>query len=177
MKKFMLKTVVAIFLFTVSTVSLCIAGDVDGFRGKKWGAPISEFYKTHQLELRQNDGMNKYVFYSIVGDTMKVRGVNVESIRYFFWKDKFAGVSIFANGETTFNSFKAMIDDRFGLGKSGIGQSSERVMTWDSETTQANLSYQSSTGKVHLVLISKMLDALKEEMNVDRSKPVNENDF
>jgi len=177
MKKFMVKTVVILFLFVVSSVAVSFADDVDGFRGKKWGAPISEFAQTGKMEMRQNDGYNKYVFYSMVNDTLRVRGVNVESIRYIFWKDKFAGVSIVAKGEANFNSFKRLVDEKFGVGKSGIGPSGESIKTWDSETSQATLSYQNETGKVHLVLLSKMLDAIKEELDTDKSKPVDGNDF
>ncbi|MDR3629944.1 MAG: hypothetical protein P4L42_06380 [Desulfocapsaceae bacterium] len=173
MKKIMFMAV----LLLLTSVAVSFAGDVDGFRGKKWGTPISEFKRSQQLEMRQNDGVNRYVFYAIINDTLKVRGINVESIRYFFWKDKFAGVSIVAKGENRFNALQEAVNERFGLGKSGVGPSGEHIMTWDSEPTRANLSFNSETGKVQLVLLSRMLDALKSEMDTDRDRPAEGGDY
>ena len=104
MEKITWKVLVVIFLLILSSVSTSRAGEVDGFRGMKWGTPIAEIRQSKQLDMRQDDGVNMFVFYSMVNDDLTVKGVNVESIRYIFWKDTFAGVSIVTSGEKDFNA-------------------------------------------------------------------------
>jgi hypothetical protein len=160
MKKLMLAALVCTFLF--SSVALRAAEEVDGFRGMNWGTPIAEITKMKHLVMKQDDGRDNYVFYSIVNDDLRFAGVHASRIRYFFWRDKLAGVVIATEGVQDLKALKLASDQEFGLGITGIGPSGEEINTWNGETTVATLSYEQATGKGQLVLLSKKIHELKE---------------
>jgi hypothetical protein len=177
MKKILSMVVVLTFLLILSPVVTSIADEADGFRGMNWGAPISEIRKSKKLVMRQDDGRDRFVFYSIVNDNLRFGGVNATSIRYFFWRDKFAGVVIFTTGKLDFDVLKVATEEKFGLGMTGIGPSGEEINGWDGELTAAALSYDTTTGKGKLVLFSKMMNELKEELEAEKTGKTTERDF
>ena len=160
MKKLMLTVLVCTFLLT--SVVLHAAEGVGGFRGMKWGTPIAEITKMKHLVLKQDDGRDKYVFYSIANDDMRFAGINAASIRYFFWRDKLAGVVIVTEGVRDFKALKAAAEEKFGLGITGIGPHGQEINTWKGDTTMATLSYERTTKKGQLVMLSSMIHELKE---------------
>jgi hypothetical protein len=177
MKRILLTAVVVAFLLTLSSVAVSVAEEVDGFRGMKWGTPISEIERTNKLVMRQDDGKDKFVFYSMVNDNLRFGGVNAVSIRYFFWKNKFAGVVIVTTGELDFNVLKIATDEKFGLGITGIGPSGEEINGWDGEVTVVSLSYDRISRKGKLVIFSKMINELKEELEAEKAGRKVERDF
>ncbi len=177
MKRILLTAVVVAFLLTLSSVAVSVAEEVDGFRGMKWGTPISEIERTNKLVMRQDDGKDKFVFYSMVNDNLRFGGVNAVSIRYFFWKNKFAGVVIVTTGELDFNVLKVATDEKFGLGITGIGPSGEEINGWDGEVTVVSLSYDRISRKGKLVIFSKMINELKEELEAEKAGRKVERDF
>ena len=177
MKRILLTAVVVTFLLTLSSVALSLAEEVDGIRGMKWGTPISEIRRTNKLVIRQDDGKDKFVFYSMVNDNLRFGGVNAVSIRYFFWKNKFTGVVIVTTGELDFNVLKVATDEKFGLGITGIGPSGEEINGWDGEATIVSLSYERITRKGKLVIFSKMIHELKEGLDAEKTGREMERDF
>jgi hypothetical protein len=129
------------------------------------------------LVMRQDDGKDKFVFYSMVNDNLRFGGVNAVSIRYFFWKNKFAGVVIVTTGELDFNVLKIATDEKFGLGITGIGPSGEEINGWDGEVTVVSLSYDRISRKGKLVIFSKMINELKEELEAEKAGRKVERDF
>ena len=93
---------------------------------------------------------------------MRFAGINAASIRYFFWRDKLAGVVIVTEGVQDFRALKAAVEEQFGLGITGIGPYGEEINTWHGEPTSATLSYDRTTKKGQLVLLSSMINELKE---------------
>jgi len=177
MKKILSMAVVLTFLLILSPVVTSIADEVDGFRGMNWGTPITEIRKSKKLVMRQDDGKDRFVFYSMVNDNLRFGGVNAVSIRYFFWRDKFAGVVIFTTGESDFDVLKVAIDEKFGLGITGIGPSGEEINGWDGEMTVATLAYEKTMRKGKLVIFSKMINELKAELEAEKAGKKLERNF
>jgi hypothetical protein len=169
MKKSLLMTVVFTLLFMLSSVVMSFAEEADDFRGMRWGTPIAEIRKTHELVMTQATGKDQFVYYSIVNDNLRFEGVMADSIRYFFWKDRFTGVVIVATGKDDFDLLKGAAEKRFGLGMTGIGPSGEEVNVWEGEATMASLSREKTTGKTQLVLFSKMIHELKEGLEAEKA--------
>jgi hypothetical protein len=169
MKRFQFTAVVFTFLLMLSSVVMSFAEETDDFRGMKWGTPITEIRKKRELVMRQNDGKDRFVYYSIVNDNLRSEGVNAHSIRYFFWKDRFTGVVIVAMGEADFGMLKSATDKKFGRGITGIGPSGEEVNVWEGEATVASLSHEKTTGKIQLVLFSKLINELKEGLEAEKA--------
>jgi|WetSurMetagenome_2_1015567.scaffolds.fasta_scaffold113206_2 hypothetical protein len=170
MKKLVFTAVVIACLLTLSSVAKSVSEEIDGFRGMKWGMPISEIRKTQEFVMKQDDGKDQFVYYSIVNDELRFGKVNATSIKYFFWKDKFSGVVIVAKDEVDFDLLKSATDEKFGLGITGIGPSGEEIKVWDEEATVATLSYEMGTGRPQLVLFSKMINELKEGLEAVRAE-------
>ena len=170
MKRVLLAAAVFTFLLTLSSVLSSMAEGVEGFRGLKWGTPIDEIRRTKQLVIKQNDGNNKYVYYALVDDNLRFGGVNAVSIRYFFWKNKFAGVVITTMGERDFDVLKGATDEKFGLGMTGIGPSGEEIISWNGNSTDVTLSYEQTSRKGKLVLFSKMIHELKGGLEAEKYK-------
>lgn len=169
MKRYLFTAVIFSFLLMLSSVITSFAEKMDDFRGMKWGTPIAEIRKTHELMMRQDDGKDQFVYYSMVNDDLRFEGVEAESIRYFFWKDIFAGVVIVARDKADFDLLKGAAEKRFGLGMTGIGPSGEEVNVWEGEATVASLSREKTTGKTQLVLFSKMINELKEGLETEKA--------
>ncbi len=165
MKKLMLTVLVCTFLLT--SVALRAAEGVDGFRGMKWGTPLPEIRKMEQLVMKQDNGRDNYVFYSIVNDDMRFAGINAAAIRYFFWRDKLAGVVIITDGVQHFKALKAAAEEKFGLGITGIGPYGQEINTWNDGPTMATLSYERTTQKGQLVMLSSMINGLKEGITAE----------
>ena len=169
--------VVFTFLLTFSSVAVSLAEEADGFRGMRWGTPIAEIRRVNKLVMRQDDGKDKFVFYYMMNDNLRFGGVNAASIRYFFWRNKFAGVVIVTTGELDFNVLKVATDEKFGLGITGIGPSGEEINGWDGEATVVSLSYDRISRKGKLVIFSKMINELKEGLEAEKTGREVERDF
>jgi hypothetical protein len=169
MKRILSMAAVLAVLLIFAPVLTSLAGEMEGFRGMHWGTPITEIRKSKKLVMKQDNGRDGFVFYSIMNDSLRFGGVNATAIRYFFWKDKFAGVVIFATGELDFDVLKVSTEEKFGLGMTGIGPAGEEIISWDGEATVATLSYERATGKGKLVLFSRMLNELKEGLEAEKA--------
>jgi hypothetical protein len=177
MKRILFTAVFFTFLLALSSIAVSIAEEVDGFRGMRWGTPIAEIIRANKLVKRQDDGKDKFVFYSMENDNLRFGGVNAASIRYFFWRNKFAGVVIVTTGELDFNVLKVATDEKFGLCITGIGPSGEEINSWDGEVTVVSLSHDTITSKGKLVIFSKTINELKEGLEAEKAGREVERDF
>jgi hypothetical protein len=162
-----IKTVkIAIIFFTLVFASSVFAqsfksgSEPNGFRNAKWGTELStlrgmKYYKTSRAGGSSpvgQGGLPREFFleiYSKIGDELRVEGVEVESIKYGFWKGKFCEVTITTKGFGDWVSLKKAIVGKFGEGKElkfcptidFVGIEENEYYIWLGKITEMELLY------------------------------------
>ncbi len=138
----------------------------DGFRGIKWGQDIST---VDDLVFVSTDpafgGIDLYVR---KGDEMKMGGAELDRILYGFWKDKLSSVIIYTKGYVNWDSFKAVVFEKFGKGYQGNKYIEEYV--WGGEKAMMMLDYNEFSKEGMLLMWSKEISIQQEEWKEQQAK-------
>ncbi|WP_026463931.1 hypothetical protein [Adhaeribacter aquaticus] len=121
-----------------------------GFKEAKLEADISSFA---QLDMVEDQGNIKV--YEKIGDDLKIDEVALQTIWYFFYKNKLSSILIKTKGPTTNKKMLAYLNKEYGKGKP-VGKLGT-TYAWSGKKT--NLSYQENkeTGEATVILFSKPL--------------------
>lgn len=112
MKKIMLALVLVFVFASVSTADKPIKNSPDGFRGIKWGSPISALGKTAKMV--EEDKNDETKFYQKTNEDLTLGGATLSRVAYSFWRGKFAGVIIKCDSSAEFEALKSVAIERFG---------------------------------------------------------------
>lgn len=112
MKKAMLAVVLVFVFASMSTANKTMKNSPDGFRGIKWGDPVSALGETARLI--EEDKLSEAEFYLRTDEEMSLGGASLHTVAYVFWKGKFTTVIIRCNGSSDFDALKAVAVERFG---------------------------------------------------------------
>ena len=170
-------------LLSVGLLLICMGGlafthpedfstgaEPDGFRGIKWGTPISTLDDMHAV---WDGGDRKY--YERIGDSLEIAGAKLHRIVYTFWQGRFAEVKIdilkdYANPDNEFAHFKTLRDvcfERFGARRKVLFGSEE--YSWFGTASWMKL-VRDDPGSLHLTMGSRKLLEQKELYEKDKTR-------
>jgi len=138
----------------------------DGFRGIKWGQDISTVEGlVHVATDPSYGGIERY---ARERDELKMGAAELDRIFYDFWQNKFCGVWIYTKGYSNWDSFKAVVFEKFGKGF----QSNEYIETynWFGEKTWMSLDYNEFSKEGKLYMFSKEINKQQEEWEKEQAK-------
>ena len=146
----------------------------DGFRGLKWGTPLSALTDMHQV---WDGGDNKY--YERKDDPLEISGARLHRIVYTFWRGQFSEVKLevmkdYGNPQDEFTYFKVLRQacfDRFGARRKGIWGSEE--YSWFGHTSRVKLVRE---GPASLQLTMGSARLLEQKRLFEEKKALREKD-
>jgi len=184
-----------IFAGSAFAQSFKFGSEPSGFRNVKWGTQLStlsgmEYYKTSRTEGSYSEdqvGLEIYLdIYWKADDTLRIEGVEVESIEYGFWRGKLCEVTIAVKGFKSWTSLKEEILGKFGKGKTakffnpalgfgGVGEGGFEEIEfhiWLGKITEIDLQYDknSQVGKLWMGSTVLRERAFKEAEQGQRGK-------
>jgi hypothetical protein len=147
----------------------------DGFRGIKWGTPISTLEDMHAV---WDGGDRKY--YERRGDSLEIAGAKVRRIIYTFWQGQFSDVKIdilkdYTNPQNEFTNFKILREvcfDRFGGRRKALLGAEE--YSWFGTKSWVKL-VRDDPGSLHLTMGSR--GHLEEKESYEREKTRREKEY
>ncbi|MBM4307153.1 MAG: hypothetical protein FJ123_10490 [Deltaproteobacteria bacterium] len=134
--------------------------DPDGFGGIQWEAELSTL---QDMKLARVDpsygGIGIYLRVGNVGRIGKVEPRNVE---YLFWKGKFTGISIIAEGAPDCESLREAVFDAFGKGKKPYPE--QDYFVWDGKIILMSLEFfQDGKGALFRMIYKPILYRMEWE--------------
>jgi len=133
------------------------APGLDGFRGMKWGANVSDFQGL--VKLNDDPFVQRY---SKKNDQLQIGGIGLESIIYNFYKGRFMGVSIQTQGADEWNKLKHLVFDKFGAAPNISAHNSAEQYEWRAGRSITHLQFFKSNRFVKLWIVSAEFSGLKE---------------
>jgi len=103
-----------ILLLSLSSQAIADPAKWDGFRGMKWGTHIKDF---NDINLVLVENGNEYKGYRRPNDKLSIGDANLKEIIYTFYKDRFYGFKIEAQGQDNFRFLKNAVFDYYGDGR------------------------------------------------------------
>ena len=157
----MKKLVIGILVFFFSIVLFASDHNLNGFGNIKWGESIKK-YKNIMHLTSEKDKLKK--FYVLNSDELLWDDINLSSISYVFYKDKFSSVVIqtdksSSNLKKIINSLK----DKFG--KPFYSNKYINKFKWKNESTIVNLKCFASTHKCSIIYNSVDMSKLEKSDN------------
>lgn len=142
----------------------------DGFRGMKWGAPISTLEDMHAV---WDGGDKKY--YERRGDSLEMAGAKLHRIIYTFWQGQFSDVRIdilkeYSNPQDEFVNFKILREvcfDRFGRRTKTLWGAEE--YSWFGSKSWVKL-VRDDPGSLQLTMGSRRLLEQKESYEREKTR-------
>ncbi|SDP78542.1 hypothetical protein [Desulforhopalus singaporensis] len=128
--------------------------ELQGFRGIQWGTSFDEVAKTRTMVLSKEDAEKEIVIYGIENDPLALGDAELQTIQYFFWRNKLMMVLVVTNGEVNYLRLRANIIEKFGDGRSSGGQNPYNL-SYKGDITNVNLTYQQAPETGIFYLISK----------------------
>ncbi len=112
MKKIVFALLLILVLSSVSAANKPIKNSPDGFRGIKWGDPVSALGKTdgHVYE----EPVFGFKLYSRADEDLSLGSAQLSSLNYTFWKGQFISVGLGCKSPSDFPAMKAAAIQRFG---------------------------------------------------------------
>jgi hypothetical protein len=156
MKRFWWLVVAALFFPVVS-----VRADVDGFRGMTWGLELTKAQKSKNMVLTTEEPEKGLTVYGIEGDQLTLGAAPLQTIQYFFWRDKLMMVMLLTSGEPNYLMLRAAVIEKFDTGSNRRQVGLETIFAGD--LTNATLKYDPATGKGFLYLISKQVSAERQQ--------------
>lgn len=108
---------------------------LNGFRGRKFGTDLSQF---QDLMLIKDNGSQKT--YSSKTEPLKIGDGTLQSINYIFYKNKFMGVLLTANGEENRRYIYQVFVTAFGSGVRPPNTNDYEEYFWTGKTANARLT-------------------------------------
>lgn len=131
---------IAAFVLSM-TVSMAQARtDVDGFKGMRWGSPLSELQRTKKLVLTKESDASGESLYALQNESLRFGKATLTGISCSFNQDRLQGVILLFAGANNFAAVKTEATARFGESRK-IEQKGEEMYTWAGEITSTVLSY------------------------------------
>lgn len=112
MKRILLAVILLLVLASLAAANKPMKNSPDGFRGIKWGAPVSALGKTAQLV--EEDKMDETKFYQKTDEDLTLGGATLSRIAYVFWRGKFTSAIIKCDSASEFPALKSVAVARFG---------------------------------------------------------------
>jgi hypothetical protein len=142
----------------------------DGFRGIKWGTPISTLEDMHAV---WDGGDRKY--YERKDDSLEIAGAKLHRIIYTFWQGQFSEVKIdilkdYTNPQDKFAHFKILREvcfERFGARRKVLVGSEE--YSWFGTASWVKL-VRDDPGSLHLTMGSRRLLEQKESYEKEKTR-------
>lgn len=134
---------ITLLLFFALMVPLANA-DTDGFRGMRWGTPLSEIQKTKQLVLTKENGNDGSSLYSLENEELRFGVASLTGIHCSFSQERLHGVILLFQGAKAFAAMRAEAFERFGESKR-YDQNGEEMYNWAGNLTNTILSYNPDT--------------------------------
>lgn len=163
---------VVVLLVALATTAFA---DVDGFRGMRWGERLDEAARTRPMTLVSSNKADDTVVYTIRDDRLWLGPARLEEIRYTFWKGRLYTVYLGTRGYEDFQKIKLVAIERFGP----FDQPNLSVAKYflQRDLTLAGLRYDTKSEGGSLLLISRMLHDLKQQIDRERIRQGAEADF
>ncbi|MCM8770075.1 MAG: hypothetical protein NC911_10515 [Candidatus Omnitrophica bacterium] len=118
----------------------------DGFRGIKWGTPLSSLTG---MKLVKDAGNLKE--YQKEDDVLQIGQAKLEKITYSFYQGLLESITAETKGKENFEQLKTAAQERFGAGH----QRSEDEWCWEGSTTSIFLQRVPAEGKGFLKMVSE----------------------
>jgi len=107
---------IAFFVLCLSIVTICFAGsEPRSFRGISWGGDFKTV--ASEMELIKDDGDSKS--YKRKNEKLLIDKIELTSITYIFYKDRFFAVMIFCKGGSNAEQLISIFDKKYGVGAQG----------------------------------------------------------
>ncbi len=149
--------------------------DVDGFRGMRWGERLEDVAMSKPLALESSNKADDTVVYTARDDRLWLGPARLEDIRYTFWKGRLYTVFLGTRGYEDFQRIKQVAFERFGT----FDQPDPSVEKYylQGELSLAGLRFDPKSGAGSLLLISRMLHDLKQQIDRELIRQGAEADF
>ena len=149
--------------------------DVDGFRGMRWGERLEDVAMSKPLALESSNKADDTVVYTARDDRLWLGPARLEDIRYTFWKGRLYTVFLGTRGYEDFQRIKQVAFERFGT----FDQRDPSVEKYylQGELSLAGLRFDPKSGAGSLLLISRMLHDLKQQIDRELIRQGAEADF
>ncbi len=135
------------------------APNIAGFRGAKWGADISGFKGL--VKLNSNPAIQRY---RKKNDRIFIGDAQLQSIVYNFYKGRFIGVSIQAQGVDNWRKLTNAAFEKYGPVPDTSPVKSTHQYEWRAGKSITRLQYFSNSGLVKLWIISTEISGLLERV-------------
>jgi len=136
-----IKSIAFIFVIFLFTSQACekMINEPKEFRGKKWGADISEF--TDMVKAGDLDGIQRY---SKNNDKLNIGEAVLDEIKYDFYKGKFYAVRIKIYDRESFDKIRETLSENYGYKDSKTEGDQEYIWDWSNiniKLTSSSLSF------------------------------------
>jgi hypothetical protein len=148
----------------VST-ALAYPNEPDGFRGLKWGTPLSDIQET-MTHFYDYNGLE---IYGRENDEKMIGLARLGGISYRFWHGKLHSVSIDTTGYDNWTNLHESLIAKFGHGM----KLNRYTYSWNDKTTDIYISYNYVSNKSILQFTSKAMEKEKESWEKDQAKKAN----
>ena len=149
--------------------------DVDGFRGMRWGERLDEVARTRPMTLMSSNKADDTVVYTVRDDRLWLGPARLEEIRYTFWKGRLYTVFLGTRGYEDFQRIKQVAFERFGAFDQPDPSVEKHYL--QGELSLAGLRFDPKSGAGSLLLISRMLHDLKQQIDRELIRQGAEADF
>jgi len=160
-----MKKMIVVMIVLIVSASACLAsGDIDGFRGIKWGTDISKMPGFKKVGTDPSYG--GIDIFSRSKDSMSIGAAKLDSIQYGSWHGKFCNLSIKTTGYVNYQALLAASKEKFG-DPSQPNQYIEKYY-WDSDSAAMLADYNQFSHKGNIYMFSKEIS--KEQKEYDNAK-------
>ena len=139
MKKIFLALLLILVSSSFASANKPIKNSPDGFRGMKWGDPLSALGKT--AEFVHEEPVFGFKYYSKTDEDLSFGSAQLSSINYTFWKGQFISVGLRCKTPSDFPAMKAAAIEKFG--KPVKPDNSIEKYTWQDDNVLITLEQNS----------------------------------
>jgi len=126
----------------------------DGFSDLAWGAPMTAGGVFEPVTGNYDRAaVNEYYRPQ---DPRRIGAVNIEAIRYAFWRDRFYAVTLWTRGRDDFDVLRSIVFNQFGRGETCVTDG--ETYSWSTRLTDRMLTYRPAGELGTLWMRSKKLD-------------------
>lgn len=150
-KKIVFALLLILVFSPVAGANKPIKNSPDGFRGIKWGDPLSALGKTdgHVYE----EPVFGFKLYSRVDEDLSFGSAQLSSVSYAFWKGQFINVGLHCKTPSDFPAMKAAAIERFGKPVKPDGSIEKYI--WQDENVLITLEQNSPKMMIYFLPLLK----------------------
>ncbi len=159
MRKVTAVVLVAIIVLALSLGAFAFQNEPDGFRGLKWGDPLTE-------EMEYLGEAADFKVYMLPGDKMSIGNAVFYRIIYLFCEGRFYEVMLSFEGENNYDLLEIICKERYR--KEELYEEESHTLTWIGEKSLITLFYDiaKEIGDLSLsstVITSELVEAEKKK--------------